>query len=97
MPETPLETAQRLWPGEWEGSSSAGALYRRLWREDGLRIEAIFLNDGGVWDGYLRVNLEALHPQRATDLDDVLITIRNRVQSMARDFARAAGLEVPGE
>lgn len=103
MPETPLETARRLWPGEW-------VVGDKVWDRamgcsgDGKPVTVRLRHTSdGEWNV---ITFAGMYPvgggQRLatggpTALEEVLATARDRVQSMARDFARAAGVEVVSE
>ena len=85
--ETSLETAQRIWPGQWTGR---GVLIRKL--ADGMDVRLCRLG-GGNWVAVL-----AIYGGGPTlgsgSLATTLTTARDRVQALARAFATSAGLEV---
>ena len=96
-PETAVETARRLWPGEWVGGGYV--LARVMLRRDGTEeslLHVIIERHRKQWRGRVSVRGRAVWSK--DDAIDIVITAaRDEVQSMARDFARAAGLDVPCE
>jgi hypothetical protein len=101
MPETPLETARRLWPGAWLEQPN-GDLQRVLFCAP-IGIEYIQIRkpwSTGMKDWIAYYNGSS-NPTIGIGIgqgpiEDTILQARDRVQSMARDFARAAGVEVVG-
>lgn len=102
MSETPLETARRLWPGGWLEQPN-GDLQRVLFCAP-IGVEVIRLRkpwSTGMkdWIAYYEGSSNPTIGIGIAQgpLEDTIERARGKVQTMARDFARAAGVEVVSE
>lgn len=91
MTETPLETAHRVWPGEWVGTDAH--VTRGLLVDDRggylMFIQAIDHNDH--WCVQLGMRGWSVWNAKG-DLASVLAAARDHVQTLARAFAASVGV-----
>lgn len=89
MPETPIEIARRVWPGEW-----AGDKYPSLNLGENGYFSAIIgmsrADDG--WRVYLTTYGRTERIAKATDLADALTGARTKVAESVIELARGVGL-----
>lgn len=97
MDETPLETARRVWPGNWDHRPD-GDLYRCLFCSPigilGVKVCKPWDARSNDWTAYFYVQSKPSFGEElwSGSLEVVLLHSRRLVQTMAQDFARAAGV-----
>lgn len=92
MDETPLETAQRIWPGAWKECGST--IRRRIFPLGStlpLSVTILDLHGEAGWYGELSYPGTGRRLAEGP-LEYVITTARDKVQSMARAFAASAGV-----
>lgn len=97
MTETPLETARRVWPGNWDHRPD-GDLYRCLVCVPIGILHVKVCKPWGTrpddWTAFFCVESEPSFGESlwSGPLEVTLLNSRRLVQTMAQDFARAAGV-----
>lgn len=91
MVETSLETARRVWPGDWFGTDAHVTRGLLVDQRGGYLMFVQAVNYGGYWEIRLGVRGWDVWNVRG-DLASVLAAARDHVQSLARAFAASAGV-----
>lgn len=89
--ETPLETARRVWPADWDEIGPPNTLSLRAGTRGAARISVgVYSVRPGDWVA----SVDDRDVARGPDLAAVLAEARDKVQAAVAELARAVGLEV---
>jgi hypothetical protein len=96
MPETPLETAQRVWPGEWRVVKLGFLQLPGLWLVVGGINMRVFRFSSREWVVETSLSGQYETIARGEHLASALTRARDKVRADVAAMARAVGLEVSG-
>lgn len=96
MVETPLETARRVWPGEWRVTKFGFLQRPGLWMVVGGINLRVYRFSSREWVAEACLTGLFQVAARGEDLAAVLSSARDKIRADVAEMARAVGLEVSG-